>query len=281
VSLRLIASTRPRVHHDALNWARRVASNGGAVSQSTLRAVSTFCDAIDRAAIRDRFFRLNLFCGTADASLIAVRTPLYRGPSLAGTQYGNTLDTNVNFAITDYAETGASGGLNPGASNASRYLNTGLTPDALPSRATGHMSYWRVAGSEAVTFTRLTMGSESSGAYRMDERSSGQFGFWGSYSGAANAVANAAGHRLVSRTSATSLTLYSNGSSVGTNATSTTPVASSFPWFVFNSNSNGTPSGSWSNFILRMYSIGDGMTDPQSLAFYNALAAFNTALSRT
>ena len=265
---------------DAQDWVNRVYFNGGTVSTSTASAVSTFCNAIDAAGIRDRFYRLNLFCATADASLLAVRTPLYRGPSLAGTQYGNALDTNVNFVQGDYAETGASGGLNPGATS-NKYLNTGLTPDAMPSIATGHMSYWRAAGNESVTFTRLPIGVESGAAYRMDERSSGQFGFWGPYSGASNAVANAAGHRLVSRTSATSLTLFSNGQSVGTNSTSAVPTGVAIPWFVFNSNSGGTPSAQWTNFVLRMYSIGDGMTASQSLSYYNALSEFMGALSRS
>jgi hypothetical protein len=71
---------------DAADWIRRVQANDGAVSTATANAVTDFCNAIDAAGIRDRFYRLNGFCGTG---LNACLVPLYRGPSLSGTQYGN------------------------------------------------------------------------------------------------------------------------------------------------------------------------------------------------
>jgi hypothetical protein len=57
---------RPRstIHPEAADWANRVRANGGSVSGSTLTAVSRFCASISAAGIRDRFYRLNLFCGT-------------------------------------------------------------------------------------------------------------------------------------------------------------------------------------------------------------------------
>ena len=128
---RLLRPTQNQ-HPEAADWASRVRTNGGTVSGSTLLAVSRFCRSIDLAGIRNRFYRLNLFCGTSDASLVAPRVPLYRGPSRTGTQYGNTIDTNVSFVQGDYAETGASGGL---TSNGSKRLTTGFKPTELPSSA--------------------------------------------------------------------------------------------------------------------------------------------------
>lgn len=115
---------RPRasgVHPEAAAWRTAVTSNGGSVSGTTLSAVDKFCKAIDTAGIRDRFYRLNLFCGTG---LSAALVPLYRGPSRTGTQHGNTTDTNNNFVSGDYAETGATGGLKGDGST--KYLATGL-----------------------------------------------------------------------------------------------------------------------------------------------------------
>ena len=66
-----------RLNPEAQDWINRVYANGGTVSQSTASAVSTMCDAIDAAGIRDRFYRLNLFCGD---NLNAALVPLYRGP---------------------------------------------------------------------------------------------------------------------------------------------------------------------------------------------------------
>jgi hypothetical protein len=267
---------------DAQDWINRVYANGGTVSAATATAVNTFCNDIENAGIRDRFYRVNLFCGNSDASLAAVRTPLFRGPSLTGTQYGNTIDTNAGnlFVANDYAETGASGGLQGSTGGTSKYLNTGLAPSVLPSVATGHLSIWRAAGAEGGSFTRIPIGTRGAVAYEIQERSSGQFGFWGSYTGASNAVANAAGHRLVSRTGATALTLYSNGSAVGTESTSTTPASLTTPWWVFESNSNGSGTGSFFNGILRAYSIGESMTAGQAASFYAALNTFMAGLSR-
>jgi hypothetical protein len=85
-----------------------------------MQAVSVFCAAIDAADIRSSFLRLNLVCG---GNLAAARTPLYRGASAAGTQYGAAIDTNVGpYASGDYTEsTGLTG------DGATKYLNTTLT----------------------------------------------------------------------------------------------------------------------------------------------------------
>ena len=119
---RILRPLASGVHPDAAAWRSAVVANGGSVSASTIKAVSDFCSAIDSANLRDRFYRLNLFCGTG---LNACLVPLYRGPSLSGTQYGNTTDTNNGpFVSGDYVETGASGGLQ--GNGVGKYLNTGL-----------------------------------------------------------------------------------------------------------------------------------------------------------
>lgn len=113
---------RPRaggLHPEADAWKLAVAANGGSVSSGTYKAVADFCKAIDTAGIRDRFYRLNLLCGTG---LNAVLVPLYRGPAKTGTQYGNATDTNNGpFVGGDYTE---SSGLK--GNQASKYLDTGL-----------------------------------------------------------------------------------------------------------------------------------------------------------
>lgn len=69
---------RPRqtTHPEAAAWAARVVDNGSTAGTS-LAAVSKFCRAIDAAGIRDRFYRLNLFCGS---NLNAALVPLYLTP---------------------------------------------------------------------------------------------------------------------------------------------------------------------------------------------------------
>jgi hypothetical protein len=284
VSLRLIASARPRVHHDALDWARRVAANGGSVSQSTLRAVSAFCDAIDRAGIRDRFFRLGIFAGR---NLSAALVPLFRGPSLTGTQFGNTTDTNNNFVAGDYTETGASGGL--AGNGSSKFLNTGLAPNALPSLATGHLSAY-IPTVTVGSIARMVAAADASNVFSIQHRlisannESYAQGCWGS---AAFAVAGqGAGSTTISgglwtatRTAATTQTLYQNATSRGTDSTSVTPASHANAWYVFAGNTSGA-AGSYCNHRMMAYSIGASMSATQVSAYNSAMQAFQTALGR-
>ena len=275
---------RPRqtLHPEAANWASRVRANGGSVSGSTLTAVSRFCASIAAAGNRDRFYRLNLFCGTADASLIAVRTPLYRGPSLGGTQYGNTLDTNFNFAITDYAENSGLTG-----DGTSKYLNTGFNVDQLPGAANCHLSSY-IRGTQNIASVRALIGAifnVVTDRYRLMLRTDGSSA--GNYTastelGKAVGISavqrpNANGGLIVSsRTSTTSLTLYDDGVSIGTASDSTAETTGAFPFFVF----ARTGPVEYYNGIMAGYSIGAGMSQSQVTSYYNAMNAFQTALGR-
>jgi hypothetical protein len=271
---------------DAQDWVNRVYANGGTVSATTASAVNTFCNAIDAAGIRDRFYRLNLFCGNSDASLIAVRTPLYRSQVPGGTQFGNTLDTNVNFAITDYAETGASGGLL--GDGTSKYLSTGLTPAAMPEIATGHLSAY--IPSLAPGSTRALMGAASgSQQFQLTHRLTGGNqvqvrATWGGTSSSddtfgAGVTTLPGGLWTITRTSSTAITKYNNATSKATGTTSTTPATHTNGWFVHASNSAGT-AASFANHRILSYSIGASMTAQQVSDYNAAIQAFQTALSR-
>ena len=275
---------RPRqtLHPEAADWAARVVANGGTVSGTTLSAVDKFCKAIVSAGIRDRFFRLNLFAGNSDASLVAVRTPLYRGESSAGTQYGDALDTNVNFVEGDYTETGASGGLL--GNGTSKYLNTGFNVDQLPGAANCHLASY-IRGTQDIASARTLIGVLFNGVtdrYRLFLTASG-----GNYTvngdlGKANSATVGArlnangGLLLISRTSTTSNTLYDDAVSIATNTTLTAETTGAAPFFVFARNGpteyyNGRMAG---------YSIGAGLSGAEATSYYNAMNTFQTALSR-
>lgn len=102
------SSSSSGTNPEALAWANRVTSNGGTVSNSTLNAVSTFCNAIQSYGLRDKFYRLNLICGN---NLAASLVPLYLSTSFGGNTIGSATDTNFNLVSGDYTETGVSGGL--------------------------------------------------------------------------------------------------------------------------------------------------------------------------
>ena len=280
---------RPRqtLHPEAASWAARVVANGGTVSGTTLSAVDKFCKAIASAGIRDRFYRLNLFCGTG---LNAALVPLYRGPSLSGTQFGNATDTNVGSLVVsgDYGET--TGLTAPAYST--NYLDTGFTTVDVPASVyqSMHMSGWHgpmPVGDADPIF--LGVHSTERHSLQVSIRSTvpaAETGRMGKTTTvlATNGIQGArpSAFLLTQRTSATSLQLYRNGVLDNTTATSVTGIGTvAIPVFVFRYNNAGTVAGESLNTSLRHYSIGDDMTEPQVLAFYNALAAFNTAMGRT
>jgi hypothetical protein len=269
-------------HPEAKAWRAAVQSAGGSVSTSTFFAVSRFCVDIDKAGIRSKFRRLNLFCGNSDASLVAVRVPLYRGESRAGTQYGNAIDTNVNFVEGDYAEaTGLTG------NGTSKYLNTGFNVDQLPGAANCHIASY-IRGTQDIASARTLMGVLFNGVtdrYRLFLQLSGSsapnYGIQTELGKANSAIANNrtntnGGLLIASRTSTTSLTLYDDAVSIGTNAVSTAETTGAAPFFVFARNGPTE----YYNGIMAAYSIGAGMSGAEVTSYYTALQAFQTALSR-
>lgn len=280
---------RPRqtLHPEAASWAARVVANGGTVSGTTLSAVDKFCKAIASAGIRDRFYRLNLFCGTG---LNACLTPLYRAASLGDTQLGNATDTNVGpFVSDDYAETT---GLSTTAGGG-KYLSTGLTPNdmALADVQAMHIAVSHGPISSADVDPRqigahspsdrfsfvLTIRSAAAGTLGVALGKTNQLNSSNMPSGA-----QASASWIGTRTSATSLSIYKNGAVDTSLATSVTGIAGhAFPFFVGRINNSGSPLGDSANLPHRHYSIGAAMTALQVAAYEAALSAFRTSLGRT
>ena len=290
MSPRLLRPIASGVHPEAADWRARVVANGGTVSGSTLQAVSRFCASISAAGIRDRFARLNLFCGdTLNAALV----PLYRSFTFGGTVLGNTVDQSLGSpsfvgAGTDYAETGAGGGLT--GNGTSKYLNTGLSVSDIGTAASGHLSVYHgqssgnnsnryyIAANDATTSNRFWLGTDAFSTANV-------VAIYGSVQSASESLASqghgAAGHRILSRTTSALLTHYHNGSVVATNTTNITAGSAlstaAFPVFAYNG--NGTISR-FHNSWIAAYSIGLGLDGTQAAAYRTAMQAFQTALGR-
>ncbi len=265
---------------DADDWASRVVTNGGAVSSSTLAAVRRFCVFIAAQGLRDRFYRMGIFAGS---NLAAALVPLYRGPTLTGTQYGGTTDTNFNFVSGDYVESGSSGGL--AGNGTTKYLDTGLTYDAMGVPATNHIAVYKSSGTwpgnqeligarDSEDFYYL-QGRAPSGSQQLMLAALGQFNNIGSAP-----VSSATSLLLATRTSGTSLTLYENGTSVGTNATSTTPGGCARSFLVFCRDDGSGPAKPYWPHRIMGYSIGVGLSQPQVTAFGAAMQGLQSDLGR-
>jgi hypothetical protein len=276
--LRPVSTTHP----EAQVWRNAVIANGGTVSGSTLNAVGRFCRSIDAAGIRSRFLRLNLFAGTG---LNACLVPLYRGPSRTGTQYGNTTDTNTNFVSGDYVETGASGGLK-GLRTSTKRLDTGLAPAEF-SGHNFHASSYECATSDTSYDTSIGAwrGANTAGFSLGTADNTGLYDF----SLISNAIRVTAsppdGHIIGTQTGNRTGAIFRNGVSVSTSyvgGASTGSDWSLVTWAIaiFVAQSGAGSFSEYSSARLGGYSVGLSLNGTQAAAFYTAMQAFQTALTR-
>lgn len=280
------AASAASLHPEAQDWVRRVYANGGTVSATTANAVNDFCNSIDAAGIRDKFYRLNLFCGD---QLAAALVPLYRAESRTASARGNTTDTNNNFVSGDFNNTGSSSGLQGNGST--KFLNTGLAANTI-SGNNAHFGSGLLARTDTSGY-RSAMGIWGGGAsgtagqiYQLSIRRADAnrvaafgnvnagLGFFGEQ---ANGVNIAVGNIVAAWP-----TQYRNGSAVGVDATASENYSSAHSIYVFALN-NGSTSAAVDHVTGRLgwYSIGLTMTSSQVVAFNNALNAFATTLGRT
>jgi hypothetical protein len=285
---------RPRAsgatHPEAIDWATRVTANGGTASSTTLAAVSAFCASIDSAGLRDRFYRLSLFCGD---QLTAALVPLYRAESSTAAIRGNATDTNNGpFVEADYAATGANGGLV--GNGASKFLNTGLLANSIAA-TDAHLAFSLRTAQTAVNAGKCAIGTYATTgqvAYAVDiskatnnPEASAIFGVYttgASFFGELTNTSPAAIGHIVASSITAAANQYRNGSAVGSTGTARANYTLAHPLYVFANNNGGTSAAAnHTNARLGGYSIGLGMTQAQAQAYSNAVSAFNTALSRT
>jgi len=251
--------------------------NGGSASSGTLNAMNTFCNSIDSAGLRDKFYRLNLFCGS---NLTSCLLPIYFGRRWNSSPYGFANgDRNFNFVSGDYTETGVSGGLLGDGST--KYLDTGVTINQIGT--IGHVSCYHKGAMSTSAANVLIRGADGTNGIGIDINHSINLirGFW-SPANVASFATNSGGHYLVTRTSSTNMVLYTNGSTSRTDSTNTTSVSfpiSSWSLYVFALNNVGVAS-SLCPTRIQGYSIGAEMTQSEANTFYGIMQTFQTSLTR-
>lgn len=267
---------------DAQDWIQRVYTAGGTVSLSTATAVNNFCNAIDNAGLRSRFYRLNLFCGD---SLTTCLVPLYRGQSLTGTQFGNVTDTNNNFVAADYVETGTAGGLKGNGSN--KYINTGFPGNTLAA-GNRHLSAYETIQNRDTRDYRSLIGTQDNGGgayyFTLTNASPGTSLFAAFCANVPTpATHTLGGHWVATDPSTSSIFVYKNGAVVSSSASAACSVTTSNAIFVFATNALSTPATTpdgWTSSRFISYSIGLGLNTTQASTYYNILRAFQAELSR-
>jgi hypothetical protein len=282
---RLLRPTASGIHPDAVEWRTRVLANGGTVDGATMSAVSQFCRRIDAGGLRDRFYRLNLFCGDG---LTAALVPLYRAEGRTATARGNTTDTNNGpFVSADYNNTGSSSGLK--ANGTSKFLNTGLAANSVTA-SNAHLAIGlRATESRAAAF-RTAIGAFNNTANALSVElhgttfrdGSANFTRFGTATDrAGDGFGGATGPLAIGDIIAAYPSMYRNGLATGLTATTSQDYPSAHSIYLFAANNSNFSTINISDARINWYSIGLTMTAAQALSFYNAVAAFNTALSRT
>lgn len=281
-------------HPDVENWLNTVNFNGGSASETTISALNTFCNSIDNAGLRNKFYRLNLFCGN---NLQACLVPIYTGPisNLKIQSYGYGIDLNSNFTNSNYNETGVNAGLTGNGVNTS--LNTGLSPDLVFSDTSAHLSYYGVEWTPTAVLnpgSAVLGATNSSATQRFFILGRGNTGTCGGsvaaltgqlgdvHSGvscqANNNIIN--GFYITSRLSTMLGSLYRNGSQISF-STFTNSYASFNEFLrVFAYGINGASAG-FSAIRLIGYSVGTGMTSAEAATFNTIMQTFQTTLNRT
>jgi hypothetical protein len=190
----------------------------------------------------------------------------------------NPLDTNAAFRLLFTGGfTHSSTGVLPNGVNA--YASTFLIPATSLSASSSHLSIYNRTG---VSGNINDMGTSGGGlAYTM-AASLGNNAYLDCYNSSTNRIATAntspIGFFVGSRSSSNALKIFKNGTQLGsTNANASVGVVGltlDVKLFSYN------PVQNLSNRECAFASIGDGLTDAEALAFYNAVQLFNTTLNR-
>jgi hypothetical protein len=252
---------------ETLQYADRVAANGGSISQGSLVAIDNFVRACQVAGIWSKFIEVGPFAGS---NLNAAMVKLVYQPAA-----GSVL-TNSSFVAGDYVETGANGGL---VGDGTKNLNTNVLATTLPDN--GHYSFYLRED--------ITSGANKSFLGALDASNQYWMGSLGPsstvdlrYGGLTSASALTTmvkGFYTGVRESSSSLIYYRDGASLvmASGVTGTTKPAFAILAWAFSS--SGVPTARL-NARGSFYSIGQSLTASEVVALTNAVRNLQTALNR-
>lgn len=196
----------------------------------------------------------------------------------------NSQDTDAAFRLAFVGGwTHSANGALPNGTNA--YANTFLIPSANFNNTTfNHLSYYSRTNS-AVAF-EYAMGSSATGANAMIIRRDTNAGFGFSdyasgitYRGASGSVTNSLGLFTFSQ-KGTTAKLFKNNTTVASNSYAPSSLPLSTNAIILGAINETASVNGYTNKQCAFSSIGEGLTDAEALAFYNAVQLFNTTLAR-
>ena len=280
---RSISSTN---HPDVNTWLNTLSLSGGTANSTTISALNTFCNSIDSAGLRRKFYRLNLFCGN---NLNACLVPLYVSSWWNDPVYGFSIDQNLGFLTSDYTETGVNGGLL--GDGASKHLRTGLRPDRLPTgfEYNCHLSaYRRTFGNTQALIGSYYYDNNISANRHSYEISQSTINLNTTGGPAVPTINSYPVFQIGVRSSPSNAIAYNN-STAGTPYTTTiSAFATNIPFVIFGRNLiAGSPpiEGAYTvtfltSALLAGYSIGASLNSSEVTSFNTIMQTFQTSLNR-
>jgi|LakMenE01Jun11ns_1017448.scaffolds.fasta_scaffold9944225_2 hypothetical protein len=284
-------------HPDVQLWLNNVQANGGSASAGTITALNTFCNSIDSAGLRSKFYRLNLFCGD---NLNSALVPIYLSTNWLSPSYGFGKDINYNFVSGDYSETGSNAGLTSSGADptqqnvGTKYLDTGFSPsmvgaigsliDNLHIAATVSTTAISAAGQTIVYSTSSyvdvwILSIQLLSGYANVRSTITQNGINAQLSPLSTGLVSPATHLINSRLTTTDSRVYQGGSQIG--STNTTPVTATLTRFTPTFLLFRQSAGYYSNLRLSDYSLGQGLTISEASSYNSILQTFKNSLNRT
>ena len=243
---------------DAQAFFNRVTAAGGTLSVTEQNAVNTLTLSLKSAGIWTLMKAIYPIVGASAAAC---------SQNLVSSSFTGTFSSGWTFTSL---------GVTPNGTSA--YMDTQLTPSVSLSLNNTHLSFYSRTDNAGASITDI--GSYSSNNfYTLLEIFGNQFYALINQSGvSSNSMATSLGHYVGSRTAVNLIKSYRNGSSFGTNTT--TSLSQSTASITIGALNLGGSFQYYSNRQYSFASIGDGLSDAQAFDFYSAIQAFQTSLSR-
>lgn len=255
-------------------WARRVVKNGGArPSQNTIDAAATFYNTLVSASLLGKIKALNFI---APDSIIAASTPFIKGTGFDPWTNVGSMSAAGNLTVNGMTNTGTS-----------QYYDTGLIPNALFSSVTngGGTVYISELGADTRTPFGCKNAANTASFYMGSFSSAILCGLWNGTvgQGLLNTSQWLPGYYSANRTASNAASMYyGGGTSAHVSKDSINTTGGSLPdlkIFVLGfQDFNGTNGYSWNLNRLSFVAFHDGLTQSESLAFFNAISALRGAL---
>jgi hypothetical protein len=261
-------SNLPRGWRDeTLQYADRIAANGGSITQASLVGIDAFVRACQIAGIWSKFIEVGPFAGS---NLNAAMVKLVYQPAA-----GSVL-TNSSFVSGDYVETGANGGL---SGDGTKFLNTNVQATTLPDN--GHYSFYLREDITSGSNKGLIGALDASNQYWMGALTAGATVDlrYGALVLASVSGILSKGFYTGVRESSTSLTYYRDAVSIATSSSAAGTTKPAYAIHTWGYNSAGT-SGARINARGSFYSIGQALTPTEVGALHNAVRNLQSALNR-